>query len=322
MNTPYLFLVNPFSGAGGGEKIASMLEKILPGRPVLREGIGEVVLINQIDDDRLRALLSRVEVVVVVGGDGTVSHLIPHILECLSPPAIGLIPLGTSNDLARTLGVSVDENYTDESTLKRAVEGLLNARETKLDILSVNDKLFFCNYFSIGLDAAIVRDFHRVRGSRWVKLLPAGRLTNNVLYFFMGLRNAGFCIEPPVEITFTGEDRERRITIESRCRAIIIGNLPFYAGGCPLCPQAQKDDGMFEITVVWSAYQYIMLIATRFLRFLRLPRGMSQYRARRATISMASRSPFQIDGEKGTDTGSLPSTLTFSVHASLRVLVP
>lgn len=321
MNPRYLFVVNPSSGAGKGEAIAGLLRKLLPRHPSL--GGSEVILTDRLETSALAEKLARAEAVVAVGGDGTASRLIPHILACEEPPALGLIPLGTSNDLARALDMPVDEDYSEEQALRSTLDRLLDAGEGRLDVFSVNEKLLFCNYFGVGLDAAIVRDFDGARRSRWAKLLPPGRMTNNLLYFIMGLKNLRFYVNPPVEIDCADGAREsERLTIDSRCRAIIVTNLGVYAGGCPIRADARKDDGMFEITVIYSAYQFVKLIVTRFLPFLGLPRGLGRFQARRAAIHLSSPTPSQIDGEKCFEADGTAPILEISFRSSLRILIP
>jgi diacylglycerol kinase family enzyme len=321
MNARCLFVVNPFSGAGKGRRIANLLAELLPAHPSLRDGKGEVILINDVDSSGLGEMLSKTETVVAVGGDGTISYLLPHILSCSSPPALGLIPLGTSNDLARALGISVRDDYTSEETLRRTLALLTNARRESLDIFSVNGNVFFSNYFSLGFDAAIVRDFGILRNSRLAALLPSGRWINNILYFFVGLKNAGFYLNPPLEIDHVEGDDQVQIRIDARCRSLIFSNLPIYAGGCPIRPDACKDDGICEITIAHNLYQFVMLILARFVPFLRAPSGLGRYRTRHATIRLCSPAPSQVDGEECSEAQNANSTLNISFHASLPVLV-
>ncbi|MBI4832462.1 MAG: hypothetical protein HY801_13125 [Candidatus Lindowbacteria bacterium] len=179
MDAEYIFIVNPSSGGGKGEEVARLLNRMLPDHPAFCDGKGQVFFANHVDAGMLRDTLADARAVVAVGGDGTAHHLIPYLLSGATPPVLGLIPLGTSNDLARALGVPMDKDYTDERILRKTLDELLGAEATNLDVLSVNEEVFFTNYFSIGLDAIIVRDFDDVRKSSWAKLLPAGKITNN-----------------------------------------------------------------------------------------------------------------------------------------------
>ncbi|GAB4345586.1 MAG: diacylglycerol kinase family lipid kinase [Candidatus Abyssubacteria bacterium] len=320
MNPRYLFIINPFSGAGEGEAIARTLQKLLGEHPAYRGGMGEVIRIDRLEPERLSAMLFDAEVIIIGGGDGTVNSLLARIIGCPAPPSLALIPLGTSNDLARALGVPVRHDWTAEHTLQTLLDSLPNAPPRRLDVLGLNDALYFCNYFSIGLDAAIVRDFDYFRDSRWASILPPGRLVNNAVYFLMGLRNACFSLTPPIEILME-QGVHHRVRISRRVKAIIVSNLPVYAGGCTLHPQARVDDGLFEITVVANAYQYVRIIATRFLKFLGPPR-LAQYQAGRISLRMNHPSVSQVDGEKGPLPESLPPILRISVRSSISVLIP
>jgi len=281
-----------------------------------------MLLTSRLDSGDTHEMVSGAETVVAVGGDGTVSRLLPGLFRRKPPPALALIPLGTSNDLARTLGISVQHDYSDPQTLRETLDKIVNARRTCLDVLCVNEKALFCNYFGIGLDAAIVQDFDNARNSRWAGLLPAGRATNNFLYLLMGLKNARFYLKPPMNLDYVDGGNCYHVPIDSQCRTIIVSNLPVYAGGCPIRPDARIDDGLFEITVVRSAYQFIRLILTRFVPFLRLPRGLGQYRAREAAIHLRDACQSQIDGETYAGSESASNRLNISHHSSLTVLIP
>jgi diacylglycerol kinase (ATP) len=320
MEGRYLFIVNPASGAGKGEIIAGLLQKILPAHPRFGDDKAEVVLTDRTDASELSAKLSWADVAIAIGGDGTVSRLVPYCLECERPPALGLIPLGTSNDLARALGVSVTDYYTSESTLRSTLDGFLRAEADSLDIFCVNDKLLFCNYFSVGFDAAIVRDFDTFRNSQRAKKLPPGRLTNNILYFLSGLANVRFHLPPPIEIECAKDAESSRLLMNSPCLAIIVSNLPIYAGGCRIAPDALKDDGAFEMTIVYNVYDFIRLILTRFFPFLRLPHGIERFQCKRATIRLGSPAPSQIDGEQCSVADAGTPCLTIAYRAQLQVL--
>lgn len=317
----YTFLINRRSGAGTGNKIAKVLMRVLARHPVLGQDAAEVFMLDESAETELKGVVSQSERIFLLGGDGTVSRFIPLLLRAEPRPAVGLLPIGTSNDLARALGASVNADYTDERVLQETVDRLATGRPFPLDIFCVNDQLFFCNYFSVGLDAAIVCDFDKIRESRFARSLPRGRFTNNALYFFMGLKNAGFRLAPPIAVSIERSGKREHMTIEHPIRSIIASNLPVYAGGCRICPDARTDDGLFEIALVQSAFQYILLIATRFIPFLRLPRGIARLRGERAEIRLSSPAPFQIDGERGPASFRAEGRLDISRSETISLLV-
>ncbi len=318
----YLFIVNPLSGAGKGMVVAKLLRQLLPGHPALCDGRAEVFLTTDICAPAFPGLLARAEVIVAVGGDGTISNLIPSVLASGSSAALSLLPLGTSNDLARALGIPLKIDYTREQNLREALEQIPKLEEGHLDVLCVDDRLVFCNYFGIGFDAAIVRDFDRLRRLRGVRLLPRGRLTNNLLYLLMGIKNIGFHLQPGIGIDYEDQNHRRSVKIGSRCRAIIVSNLPVYAGGCPICSDALKDDGLFEVTIIHNIWQYMRLILTRFLPFLPSPHGPSRYRARRAIINLNVPSLCQRDGERCSDLDAAATKREITFKSKLRILAP
>lgn len=319
-HSQFAFLVNPYSGAGQGEKVARTLMRLLPKHP-FPERRPVVLMVNEISSEKLREIVLNSEVVFVIGGDGTVSRLIGHIIEAQAAPIFGLIPIGTSNDLARALGGRLDADYQKEDVLFKTIDRLLASQPRTLDVFRVNDSLFFINYFSIGFDAAIVGDFEKARNRRWFRLFPKARIVNNITYFMMGLKNIGFRLAPPITISIEYKGAEQRLNFRNALRAIIATNLPVYAGGTRINPGGQFDDGIFELTIVESLYQYVVIIATRFISFLRLPRSLRQYQAERARIQIQAPASCQIDGEHRREERLLRSTLEIAHGGRIRILV-
>lgn len=314
MQRSYAFIVNPASGAGSGRIVGRLLADLAPDYPEFAEA--RIFSTEDLRADTLQQLLSTTNVVVVGGGDGSVNYLLPHLLRHDPPPILGVIPLGTSNDLARTLGVSPHVDYSDRQVLRDTLEKILGAQTVSLDVLRLNESVLFCNYLSAGLDAAIVWDFDHLR-SRWNRFVPPARMTNNLLYFLMGLKNATSRLKPPIELSYESPVGGGNLAVAKGCRCVIVSNLPLYAGGCPLYPEARADDGLFEATIVDSLYQFVALIAARFLPFLRLPKTIRQFQVSAIRICLSSPYPFQIDGERGSEKRS---EFRVSRYASLRTL--
>lgn len=135
-----MLIINPSSGKGAGKEIQSDLEKALYAsfddvETKFTEGEGDA------KNWAREASGEGYEAVVVVGGDGTVNEGISGIAETDSTIKFGFIPLGTANDLARALGISLKP--------KEAAKDLANFKTRRIDIATINDQ-YFCNVAAIG----------------------------------------------------------------------------------------------------------------------------------------------------------------------------
>lgn len=135
-----MLIINPSSGKGAGKEIQSDLEKALYTsfdnvETKFTEGEGDA------KNWAREASGEGYEAVVVVGGDGTVNEGISGIAETDSTIKFGFIPLGTANDLARALGISLKP--------QEAAKDLANFKTRKIDIAKINDQ-YFCNVAAIG----------------------------------------------------------------------------------------------------------------------------------------------------------------------------
>lgn len=135
-----MLIINPSSGKGAGKEIQSDLEKALSA------SFDDVeTRFTEGEDDAKNwareASGEGYEAVVVVGGDGTVNEGISGIAETDSTIKFGFVPLGTANDLARALGISLKP--------QEAAKDLANFKTRKIDIAKINDQ-YFCNVAAIG----------------------------------------------------------------------------------------------------------------------------------------------------------------------------
>src|SRR5260370_4192121 len=106
--------------------------------------------------DAIRRVRDRVDLVVIGGGDGTLNGAADGLMDTQLP--LGILPLGTANDLARTLGLPTD--LTDACRIIAA--GHLR----RIDMGRVNNRYFF-NVASVGLSTAVARGLSRDAKSRW-----------------------------------------------------------------------------------------------------------------------------------------------------------
>ncbi|KAF2073385.1 hypothetical protein CYY_005298 [Polysphondylium violaceum] len=201
---------------------------------------------------------------LVCGGDGTVGWILQVIRKFDLPSIpIGIIPLGTGNDLARSLGWGMGyDNEKLTSILKKINDSKLIQLDTwqveiKDHLNDENNKtITMNNYFSIGLDASIALGFHLARNAN--PGLFTGRTVNKLWYTKIGLEE--FVTKNFVKLTKVTKIIVDgvEIKIDKGVEGIMILNLGSYAGGVDLWGKKRPkllekqfiDDQMMEIVGV------------------------------------------------------------------------
>ena len=168
----------------------------------------------------IRELASQVDRVVIGGGDGTLNAAAPGLIGIGLP--LGIIPLGTANDLARTLGIPLDP--------EAAAQVIAAGQVRHIDLGEVNGHPFF-NVASIGFGVDLTRALTRDSKRRW------GALG----YIFAGLR-ALDRLKP-----FSAEIVEGGTTRRSRTVHVAVGNGRHYGGGMTISEGASIDDGRLDL---------------------------------------------------------------------------
>jgi len=225
----------------------------------------------------------RVDLVIAWGGDGTVNEVGSGLAG--SETALGLIPAGSGNGLARGLGVPRDP--------EAALANALGDHIRKVDVGMLNGLPFF-NVAGIGFDAHIARLFNlRARGRRGP--LP---------YVLIGVREG--CRYAGREYTVTLEG-ESRTTSTIRALLIAFANGSEYGMGIKIAPHARLDDGLLEACVVQDRP-----VLSRFLHATHLARGsidraprLLRGSVRKATVASADDIEYHLDGEPGVSRGPL-----------------
>lgn len=211
-----LLLVNP-KARRGGEAIAPVVDRLEKGG--LQVTIESFEALPEIARDivRLRETADRV---IVCGGDGSVSSAALAAIESGLP--LGIIPMGTANDLARTLEIPVD--------LEGAADVIAEGHTHRIDVGTVNGHAFF-NVASIGLSAELARGLDpklKRRFGRFGYALAAARVLSNADRF---------------EARITEKGRH----IETSTYQIAVGNGRHYGGGNVIEASATIDDGHLDL---------------------------------------------------------------------------
>jgi diacylglycerol kinase (ATP) len=163
---------------------------------------------------------AQTDLVIVCGGDGTVAAAARGLLETGLP--MGVLPLGTANDLARTLGLPLD--------LPAAAEVILRGRTERIDMGEVNGHAFF-NVASLGLSADLAQGLTRESKQRWGRLAYAIRALQVL-----------FAARP-----FQAEIINRQERIAVRTLQIAVGNGRHYGGGSVVHEHASILDGHLDL---------------------------------------------------------------------------
>jgi diacylglycerol kinase (ATP) len=170
------------------------------------------------------------DLAIVGGGDGTINAAARGILETGLP--MGILPMGTANDLARTLAIPL--------SLVDAAKVIVQGHTRRIDAGDVNGHLFF-NVASIGLAADLARRLTPATKKRW------GRLAYAVAAF-QSLLSAR-----PFSATIVTKDAETKV----KTLQIAVGNGRHYGGGTVIEESAAIDDEhldlySLEVSSVWK----------------------------------------------------------------------
>lgn len=216
-------LVNPHAGRGRARRIAGAAIAELRR---LRVGVEMVVTRSAAHarDEAARVVADGRDAVVVCGGDGAVSGVLPVLAGGSTP--LGLLPGGSGNDFARSLGLPV----RDPVAAARVVA--LGAAE-RVDLGRVGGDRWFGTVVAAGFDARVNE---RMNAMTW----PRGRLRYHAALVgeLAAFRPLPFVLEV---------DGRRR---ELEAMLVAVGNTASYGGGMRICPGARVDDGLLDVTVV------------------------------------------------------------------------
>ncbi|MES1242992.1 MAG: diacylglycerol kinase family protein [Acidobacteriota bacterium] len=217
------FIVNP--NAGSADELAGMEQALdrLPG--------ASVRLTRQAGDaERLarEALEQGVERVVAAGGDGTLNEVVNGLSADFGRACLGLLPLGTGNDFARTIGMPND--------LEEALAVLQEGRERTVDVAraEVDGRCrCFLNMSAGGFSGEVSERASEAK-DRWGPLAYM-RAAIGALPELKGF---------VTRITLNGAE-----TLELETYNIVVSNGRYVASGIPVAPQAVLDDGLLDVMI-------------------------------------------------------------------------
>ncbi len=300
------FLINPISGGGIGRIVFDQLPEIMESFGFnLNQWKAELTVSERLEVQTDSALASAHKV-IAVGGDGTIGFVLNRLrIQELRDTEIGLIPLGTGNDLGRALGVF---RVYDQRGLLACVKRILKANCARFDLWSVNSNLTMASYFSVGMDAAVLHDFDVARkGGK----IPKGSLFNRMYYVRAFLQRSNYRISDNCTVILTNGSVQQKINLKGSI-CCIVGNINSYAAGARPFHSSRFDDSRLEIVVFDQLWKFALMVAcSRILpRFsFYLKNHVRIYEADSLTLENCKGEFGQLDGENITtvlnDSGKL-----------------
>lgn len=212
-------IVNPEAGGGRG---ARMLPRVTAAFKEV--GVNEILQTRSRghETDLARDAIERGSTtLVVVGGDGTTTHVANAILHSGSDVRLAILPAGTGNDFAKVLGT----HKSDADSLARKA---VTSDNTHVDVGKIEDH-YFLNCCGFGFDVAVLEG-----------TLRRGWLPGNSVYLYAALSElfgyGGF------DVRISGELKRHML--------VVIANTEFFGGMFRIAPGAQVSDGELDMVTI------------------------------------------------------------------------
>jgi diacylglycerol kinase (ATP) len=296
-----VFLVNPASDNGRtGRRWAELAHRAalagLEGETLFSERPGHLIELAR------SAVDGGARLVVAAGGDGTLNEVINGVAE--RDVDLATIPLGTGMDFGRAYGIPTGF----DAAVRVARDGkprTIDAGRVRYRTWGGEDAVrWFGNVGTVGMSGAVAQ-----RANGMSKAL-GGRVT-----FFYALARV-FLTWQNTEVTVTLDGAER----SGRMHDVIVANGPWHGGGMKLAPDAEPDDGLFDVVLIGDVAKVDFLTTAPKLysgRHVDHPK-VEVLRSAHATVDAPERLPIEVEGEQ---IGTTPAAFEI-VPGALRVRVP
>jgi diacylglycerol kinase (ATP) len=234
---------------------------------------------------------------ILGGGDGSVSSVVDFLAN--RDVVLGLLPLGTANDFARTLEIPQD--------IEEACKTMAEGKVVDVDLGLAGDN-YYVNVASVGLGVEATRAL-----SPWLK-----KSTGPLAYPVAAIR--AFLRHEPYSARLTFPDGDHDTVECGRLLQVAVGNGRFYGGGMIVAPESGIDDRTLDVYAIELGRQRDLIGVARYLKsgdFIRMD-NVHHFRTQRVRLETDPDLPVNIDGEVVART---PQDFSV-VHNALKVIVP
>jgi diacylglycerol kinase (ATP) len=240
---------------------------------------------------------SEYRILILGGGDGSVSSVVDFLAH--HDVILGLLPLGTANDFARTLGIPAD--------LGKACEAIAGGKIVDVDLGLAGDN-YYVNVASVGLSVGVTQAL----SPQLKRRIGALAYPTAAIRAFLG--------HEPFSARLTFPDGDHEPVEYDRLLQVAVGNGRFYGGGMVVAPQSGIDDRSLDIYSIEMGRHRDLIGVARYLKsgdFIR-SESVGHYRTERVRLETDPGLPVNVDGEVVTRT---PQDFSMA-HNALKVLVP
>ena len=220
MKKKIVFIMNPISGTSSKAAIPSLIESTL-NKELFEYEIRMTERAGHASEIATEAKNNHVDIVVAVGGDGTINEVARSIVH--SDTALGIIPCGSGNGLARHLLIPMN--------LKKSIEIINHCEIHDLDYGVINEYPFFCTC-GMGFDAFVS-----------MKFAEAGK--RGPITYVENVLREGLKYKPE---TYTIEDESG--TLQYKAFLISCANASQYGNNAYIAPQASMSDGLMDVIIM------------------------------------------------------------------------
>jgi len=299
-----VFLVNPASANGGTGKrwpeLATRAAQLgLTGDALFSERPGHLIELAE------AATRDGAELLVAVGGDGTLNETVNGVMRGGGGAEVATLPIGTGMDFVRTYGIPTRFEDAVHVALTGATRTVDVGRVAYRSWAGAREERYFDNVSSAGMSGAVAQ-----RANTMSKAL-GGRAT-----FFYALTRVFFEWEN-TELTVTLDATDER---RGRMHDVIVANGVWHGGAMKLAPDAQPDDGLFDVIFIGDVTKLdFVRTAPKLYKGTYLAHPKVDH-ARSATVAVDAPEPLpiELDGEQ---VGTTPARWEI-VPRALRVRVP
>jgi len=286
-----LAIINPVSGTGSKDKIPRLIDTVVDND---RNDVSIVMseYAGHAREIAAQAVQDGIDVVVAIGGDGTVNEVGSAL--CGTGTALAIVPSGSGNGLARHLRIPMNAS--------RALQLLNDGAVGQFDYCTVNGRPFFCTC-GMGFDATVSDKFAN-EGTRGFITYIKTTMTEFFKYKAQDY-----------SINIDGIGHEERAFVIACCNAAQYGNNAYIA------PRATMQDGLIDVTVMhgFNVVEGPIIGARLFFRQLDKDRHVSIYRGKRVVIERRHDDILHIDG----DPLMMPAQVVIeNVSNGINILVP